>query len=208
MSWSLKPLLSNATWHHYSTAPYYEKLMAEGAATKQRLEDLAKSLEEAEMSQCTFYPETLKLKAPKSRKPLVGSVPLVSQEGGDLAAAAGTVGTGAGGGGGGEDGGGGMTPGEQRYADLERELEAVLALDVDGTAPPMNAESLAAMLNVGGSNLVGGGGGGGGVGGFGGGGGAGLPDLSSDDEDDTDLPGPVQFARAAAADQSLGALLR
>ena len=44
-----------------------------GAASKQRLVDLAKSCLEVEMSQCTFYPETWrpgdsKFKAPKARQ--------------------------------------------------------------------------------------------------------------------------------------------
>lgn len=130
-------------------APYYEKLIAEGAATRRRLEELAKNLEEEEMSQCTFFPQTLKTR-PKSRRPLVSSGPGGAEGNGWSAADAG--------------GGAGMTPGEKRYADLERELEAVLALDMAGNDAPMNAESLAALLS-----------------GAGGGGGA-LPDLSSDED--------------------------
>jgi hypothetical protein len=151
-----------------ATAPYYEKLFAEGAAAKQRLEDLARAVAEEEMSRCPFYPETLKAKASKSRKAAVAAL-----GGGGGQAGSGAIGSGASSSGGlsleGISNGGvpldvgrqlsrrqgrqsaliasqpissgagvepsgeaGQPSGEERYMDLARELEAVLALDAEG----------------------------------------------------------------------------
>ena len=92
--------------------PYYEKLIAEGQRSKQKLEQLAAEIEADQMSKYTFQPETLKFKMPGGSTPRPRSARVSD------AYSAGNP----------------MRPpdqertGEERYADLERELEAVLAL--------------------------------------------------------------------------------
>ena len=52
-------------WDH--NTPYYEKLIAEGERSKQKLEQLAAEVEAEQMSKYTFQPETLKFKSPQHR---------------------------------------------------------------------------------------------------------------------------------------------
>ena len=49
--------------------PYYEKLIAEGQRSKQKLEQLAAEIEADQMSKYTFQPETLKFKMPGGSTP-------------------------------------------------------------------------------------------------------------------------------------------
>ena len=49
--------------------PYYEKLIAEGQRSKQKLEQLAAEIEAEQMSKYTFQPETLKFKMPGGSTP-------------------------------------------------------------------------------------------------------------------------------------------
>ena len=122
-------------WDH--NTPYYEKLIAEGERSKQKLEQLAAEVEAEQMSKYTFQPETLKFKSPhapvthRPRSAMARSDASNTSHGSRSDP---------------------MRPptqertGEERYADLERELEAVLALGEGGGGGGGNAEDLLAAL--------------------------------------------------------------
>ena len=115
--------------------PYYEKLIAEGQRSKQKLEQLAAEIEAEQMSKYTFQPETLKFKMPggSTPRPRSARVSDAHSAGGDLTRPPPQ----------------GRT-GEERYAELERELEAVLALG-EGRGGGGGAEELLAALGPDGS---------------------------------------------------------
>ena len=115
--------------------PYYEKLIAEGQRSKQKLEQLAAEIEAEQMSKYTFQPETLKFKMPggSTPRPRSARVSDAHSAGGDLTRSPPQ----------------GRT-GEERYAELERELEAVLALG-EGRGGGGGAEELLAALGPDGS---------------------------------------------------------
>ena len=66
--------------------PYYEKLIAEGQRSKQKLEQLAAEIEAEQMSKYTFQPETLKFKMPggSTPRPRSARVSDAHSTGGDL----------------------------------------------------------------------------------------------------------------------------
>ena len=123
-------------WDH--NTPYYEKLIAEGERSKQKLEQLAAEVEAEQMSKYTFQPETLKFKSPHA--PVTSHRPRSAMARSDASNTSHGSRSDP------------MRPptqertGEERYADLERELEAVLALGEGGGGGGGNAEDLLAAL--------------------------------------------------------------
>jgi hypothetical protein len=123
-------------WDH--NTPYYEKLIAEGERSKQKLEQLAAEVEAEQMSKYTFQPETLKFRSPHA--PVTSHRPRSAMARSDASNTSHGSRSDP------------MRPptqertGEERYADLERELEAVLALGEGGGVGGGNAEDLLAAL--------------------------------------------------------------